>query len=94
MGGNLLLVDNWERLGGVRLSSASLGELIYAGHVSSDWPECFVQCGPGGANPFFPMSGQAAENAYPFPSPRVNEGHARGGAIIANNMIYWRVIEG
>jgi hypothetical protein len=94
MGGNLLLVDNWERLGGIQLGSPSQGELVYAGHVSSDWPECAVQCGPGGANPFFPMSGQASERAYPFPSPRVNEGHARSGAIIANNMIYWRVIEG
>ncbi len=94
MGGNLLLVDNWERLGAVRLTSATQGTLEYIGHVSSDWPECFAQCGPGGANPFFPMSGNAGDPAYPFPSPRVMEGRVRGGAAIANGMIYWRVAEG
>jgi hypothetical protein len=89
MGGNILWVDNWERLGGVNVSN---GNLIYAGNVSNDWPECFSQCGPAGSNPYFPLSGSGA--AYPFPSPRVTEGHVRGGVAIANNMLYWRVIEG
>lgn len=94
MGGNLLLIDNWERLGGVQLTSATQGMLAYVGHVSTDWPECFAQCGPGGANPFFPISGNPSDPAYPFPEPRVMEGRARGGAVVANNMIYWRVAEG
>lgn len=91
MGGNLLWADNWERLGGINIST---GQLIHVGGVSNDWPECFVQCGPGTPNPFFPLSGNPADPAYPFPDPRVNEGHQRGGVVIANNMLYWRVIEG
>jgi hypothetical protein len=90
MSGNLLLVDNWERLGGINVST---GQLFGIGNVANNWPECYTQCGPGGANPFFPMSGSAADPAYPFPAPRSAEGHSRGGAVVANNMIYWRVIE-
>jgi outer membrane protein assembly factor BamB len=88
MGGNLLLVDNWERLGGLDVST---GALVHVGHVSNDWPECWVQCGPTAPNPFFPMDGQGP--AYPFPSPRVTEGLQRAGAVIANDMIYWKVIQ-
>jgi outer membrane protein assembly factor BamB len=87
--GALLLVDNWERLGGIDLQTAAL---VHVGAVSNDWPECGAQCGPGTSNPFFPLSGTCA--AYPFPSPRVTEGLERPGAVVANNMIYWRVIEG
>ncbi len=90
--GNLLLVDNWERLGGINLAT---GQLFYAGNVSNVWPECYDPsgvCGPYGSMPFFPMSGSG--QAYPFPSPRVTEGRQRPGAVVANNMIYWRVIEG
>jgi uncharacterized repeat protein (TIGR01451 family) len=89
MGGNILWVDNWERLGGLNVQT---GDIIEGGAVSNDWPECYGQCGPGTAMPFFPMSGSGA--AYPFPSPRVKEGNLRGGAVIANNQVYWRVIEG
>lgn len=88
MGGNILFVDNWERLGGIDVST---GALVHVGAVSNDWPECYAQCGPGTANPFFPMSGSGA--AYPFPSPRVTEGHQRAGVTIAGGMIYWKVIE-
>lgn len=87
-GGNILLVDNWERLGGINTVSNSL---VHVGAVSNDWPECYVQCGPGTTNPFFPLTGSGS--AYPFPGPRVTEGHSRGGAVIADNMIYWLVIE-
>lgn len=87
--GNILLVDNWERLGGVNVST---GALVYVGNVSNDWPECGAQCGPAAANPFFPMSGSGA--AYPFPAMRSEEGRVRGGVVVANNMLYWRVIEG
>jgi outer membrane protein assembly factor BamB len=88
MGGEILWVDNWERLGGINVKT---GDLIHVGGVSNDWPECFGQCSPGTSNPFFPLSGSGA--AYPFPNPRVTEGGLRGGAVIANKMIYWRVIE-
>lgn len=98
MGGNLLLVDNWERLGGIRLTTPISGTLVHIGTVSNIWPECGggpnSGCGPEGPNPFFPLSGNPADRAYPFPSPRVGEGVSRAGAVIANNMIYWRVLEG
>jgi len=87
MGGDILWVDNWERLGGIHVNE---GKLVYAGNVSNDWPECGAQCGPVGPNPFFPLSGQ---KAYPFPTPRIEEGSVRAGAVIANRMVYWRVIE-
>jgi len=90
MSGNFLLVDNWERLGGINVSN---GQLAYVGNVSNDWPECDAQCGPGGPNPYFPLSGNPNDPAYPFPGPRTGEGHARAGAIIANQMIYWHVLD-
>jgi hypothetical protein len=90
MGGDILWVDNWERLGGINVET---GDLIHIGAVSNDWPECYAQCGPGTDNPFFPLSGSPSDPAYPFPSPRVSEGRQRGGVVIANGMIYWHVIE-
>ncbi len=90
MGGNNLWVDNWERVGGINVSN---GQLIAIGNVSNDWPECYTQCGPGGPNPYFPLSGNPNDPAYPFPSPRVTEGHARSGVVLANHMIYWHAIE-
>jgi outer membrane protein assembly factor BamB len=87
MSGNILYVDNWERLGGINTSN---GDLIHVSAVSNDWPECGVQCGMGTDLPFFPMNGGAA---YPFPQPRVTEGVQMGGMVIANNMLYWKVIE-
>lgn len=86
-GGNILWVDNWERLGGINVTNS---DLIPVAAVSSDWPECNAQCGQGSENYFFPMSGGPA---YPFPEPRVTEGRQRGGVVIANNMLYWRIIE-
>jgi hypothetical protein len=88
MGGAILWVDNWERLGGLNVSSKTL---VHIGDVSNEWPECGGQCSPGSDNPFFPLTGSGP--GYPFPNPRVTEGHERGGAVIANQMIYWRVIE-
>ncbi len=90
MGGDILWVDNWERLGGINVST---GQIVHAGNVSNDWPECFAQCGPAGPRPFYPLSGNPAEQAYPFPGPRASEGHARAGVVIANSMVYWRVVD-
>jgi hypothetical protein len=87
LSGSILFVDNWERLGGINTTN---GDLIHVGAVSNDWPECGAQCGMGTDNPFFPMTGTTA---YPFPQPRVTEGQVRSGLVIANNMLYWRVIE-
>ncbi|MEZ4836044.1 MAG: hypothetical protein R2873_29275 [Caldilineaceae bacterium] len=43
---------------------------------------------------YFPMSGRAEDQAYPFPEPRIAEGGARGRVVIAQDMLYWRVIQG
>jgi len=98
MGGNILFIDNWERLGGISLTTDIQGELVHVGTVSTVWPECGggpnSGCGPAGPNPFFPLSGNPNDPDYPFPSPRVGEGAVLAGAVIANDMIYWRVIEG
>ena len=88
MSGSILWVDNWERMGGINVKT---GELVEVGAVSNDWPECSPNCGPGTDNPFFPLSGSGP--AYPFPSPRVTEGAQRGGVVVANGMLYWRVIQ-
>jgi uncharacterized repeat protein (TIGR01451 family) len=92
MGGNILWVDNWERIGGINVST---GQLIHVGNVSNDWPECNTQCEANDSiNPFFPLSGNSSDPAYPFPSPRATEGRQVGGVVVANNMLYWRVIAG
>ncbi len=84
IGGSMLFVDNWERLGGIDVES---GQLFEVANVAADWPECSVQCeARDGPMPFF--------SSYPFPGPRVGEGRQRSGAIIAEGAIYWRVIEG
>lgn len=80
MGGNTLWVDNWERFGGINVKT---GALVTVGSVSNDWQE------PRGPRPFFPLTGTGKQ--YPFPSPRVSEGRARGGAVVANHMLYWHV---
>lgn len=90
MGGNILWVDNWERLGGFDTGN---GQILYAGNVSNVWPECYAgnSCGPAGTNPVFPLTGSG--QAYPFQSPRVTDGGTQPGVVIANSMVYWRVIE-
>lgn len=89
MAGSMLFVDNKYRLGGIDVDT---GELFEVANVADYWPECgdwSVNCvGKAGPMPFF--------NSYPFPGPRVGEGRVAGHrpAVIANGIIYWRVIEG
>jgi len=84
IGGSMLFVDNWERLGGVDVDT---GELFEVANVADYWPECYTQCqAKGGPMPFF--------DNYPFPGPRISEGRQRSGVVIADGVIYWRVIEG
>ena len=87
MSGNILWSDNWERAGGVNISS---GALIHLGGVANDYTGCGSICGIGTSNPFFPLTGVGP--ATPFPVAGVGEGDERSGIVIANNMLYWRVL--
>jgi PQQ-like domain len=81
MAGDLLLVDSWERLGGISMSNESL---VGIAQVAWDYPECYVQCASNHAlMPFY--------ESYPFPSPHSGEGGARAGAIAAAGRIFWKV---
>jgi hypothetical protein len=74
--GDLLLVDNWERLGGIRLSDRSLVGIAQMTHIDScNW-------GPGNALLAFYES-------CPFPEPRIGEGWARTGAAVGSGRIFW-----
>jgi len=84
MAGSKLLVDNWTRLGGIDVDT---GEFFEVANVADEWPECSANCvGRTGPMPFF--------DSYPFPGPRVGEGRVHRPAVIADGVIYWRVIEG
>lgn len=83
MGGTMLFVDNWERLGGIDVAS---GELFEVANVADDWPDCNGDCqAKSGPMPFY--------DSYPFPGPEIGEGSQRSGAVIAEGAIYWRVRE-
>jgi uncharacterized repeat protein (TIGR01451 family) len=84
MAGSMLFVDNWTRLGGIDVDT---GQLFEVANVADRWPECWTECvGRAGPLPFF--------GSYPFPGPRVGEGRTHRPPVIANGVIYWRVIEG
>jgi uncharacterized repeat protein (TIGR01451 family) len=84
MAGSMLFVDTWTRLGGIDVGT---GQLFEVANVADYWPECNANCvGKSGPMPFF--------SSYPFPGPRVGEGRVHRPAVIANGVIYWRVIEG
>jgi hypothetical protein len=81
MAGDQLLVDSWERLGGIGLSN---GSLVGIAQVAWDYPECYVHCETNDAlMPFY--------ESYPFPGPRSGEGSARAGAVAAAGRIFWKV---
>ena len=86
-GGNILWIDSWERLGGFDLDK---GTHYHAGAIGNPAEGCKELCG-GSDRPFFPLSGNGP--SWPFPVTLVGEGYARGGAVVANNMVYWVVNE-
>lgn len=84
MAGSMLFVDTWTRLGGIDVDT---GKLFEVASVADSWPECWTECvGRAGPMPFF--------DSYPFPGPRVGEGRVHRSAVIANGVIYWRVLDG
>lgn len=92
IGGNLLFVDNWERLGALDLED---GALLAIANVADEWnacppppPEPGGQCpAHAGPMPFF-------QTAWPFPGPQVGEGNVHRALVIASGRLFWRVVEG
>ncbi|MBC7226327.1 MAG: PQQ-binding-like beta-propeller repeat protein [Thermoflexales bacterium] len=87
IGGNLLFVDNWERLGALNLQT---GALIAIANVANYWPACPPPDGQcpawGGPMPFF--------TTWPFPGPQVGEGVTHRPLVIASGRLFWRVVDG
>ncbi len=87
IGGNLLFVDNWERLGALNLQT---GALIAIANVADYWPACPPPDGQcpahSGPMPFF--------NTWPFPGPQVGEGVIQRPLVIASGRLFWRVLDG
>ncbi|MCL5411302.1 MAG: PQQ-binding-like beta-propeller repeat protein [Patescibacteria group bacterium] len=81
LAGNLLLMDSWERLGGVQLTASTNGNLVAiaqrAANDSCGW-------GPGGNQIVF------SENC-PSAGPLTTEGRARAGAVVGSGRIFWHV---
>ncbi len=87
IGGNLLFVDNWERLGALNLQT---GALVAIANVANYWPACPPPDGQcparEGPMPFF--------TTWPFPGPQVGEGHVHRPLVVASGRLFWRVVEG
>jgi len=88
IGGNLLFVDNWERLGALNLQT---GGLIPIANVADNWyacpppdGQCPIRSGP---MPFFTVP-------WPFPGPQVGEGFTHRPLVIASGRLFWRVVDG
>lgn len=87
IGGNLLFVDNWERLGALNLQT---GALVAVANVADNWPACPPPDGQcparAGPMPFF--------TTWPFPGPQVGEGVTHRPLVIASGRLFWRVVDG
>ena len=87
IGGNLLFVDNWERLGALNLQT---GALIAIANVANYWPACPPPDGQcparEGPMPFF--------TTWPFPGPQVGEGVTHRPLVVASGRLFWRVVDG
>lgn len=88
IGGNLLYVDSWERLGAFDLQT---GALIPIANVADDWLACPPPDGQcpahAGPMPFFDVP-------WPFPGPQVGEGVIHRPLVIAAGRLFWRVVDG
>lgn len=82
LGGNMLFVDTWTRLGGIDVYTAELFEVA---NVMDDWSGCGGVCpGKNGPMPVY-------NDAFPYDAARAvqSEGRCWRSAIIADNVIYW-----
>ena len=78
--GDLLLSDNWERLGGVRLTTGALVGIAQVAHES----DCFKALAANSNLPAF-------ADSCPLLGPGVEEGHSRTGATVGSGRIFWHV---
>ncbi|HEY3108018.1 MAG TPA: PQQ-binding-like beta-propeller repeat protein, partial [Chloroflexota bacterium] len=76
--GDLLLVDNWERLGAISLSSGAMVGIAQAAHESPCYPSLVAN---NNLMPFY--------DSCPFPRPLIGEGNTRTGAVVAAGRIFW-----
>ena len=88
VGGNMIWVDNWERVGAMYLGS---GTHVHGAAIANPSPGCIELCG-GSVRAFFPLTGNGL--SFPFPATISGEGQSRAGAVIANGMVYWRLLGG
>lgn len=97
IGGDLLYVDNWERLGALDLQT---GALIEVANVANDWQACPPPStppsppDPGGQCPAHEGPMPFFEVPWPFPGPQVGEGVIHRPLVIAAGRLFWRVVDG
>lgn len=78
--GDLILVDNWERLGGLRPSNGTLVGIAQFAHNAL--PCTYGLSGNDNLMPFY--------EACPFLGPETADGVSRSGAIVGAGRIFWR----
>ncbi len=81
--GSLLLVDSWERLGGINLTSGTNGSLVGIAQVAHNTLPCENNLASNdNLMPFY--------ESCPFIGPAVGEGNTRVGATVASGRIFWQ----
>ncbi len=92
IGGNLLFVDSWERLGALDLQT---GALIAIANVADNWNACPPPPpDPGGQCPVHAGPMPFFEVPWPFPGPQVGEGYVHRPLVVASGRLFWRVVDG
>lgn len=78
LAGDLLLVDSWERLGGIRLTNGELIGIAQHSHTGA--------CNWGSGTDLQPVFEDC-----PAPAARFGEGLSRNGAVVAAGRIFWQI---
>ncbi len=90
--GNYLLVDSWERLGGLQLTNATTGNLIDIATISNVNGSC--QWGIGDA--LYPYSDaqfyDSCSDLNNISGNVTGDGESREGVVVSSNRIFWHVL--